>query len=126
MVKHSCFKQTEKERKMNTILLKDGTAITTVKECGEAYFIWHKKEADAKTNLTAIKKAIKENDAVAWFKHGISVERNKVNNNFDKDEAQAVITELCEKLNYSKKKTAKFIGRCTKKTKPFTTISKAK
>ena len=99
--------------------------ITPIKECGEAYFTWHKKEADAKANLTAIKKAIKENDAVAWFKHGISVERDKTNNNFDKDEAQEVITELCEKLNYSKKKTAKFIGRCTKKTKPFTTISKA-
>ena len=126
MVKHSCFKQTEKERKMETILLTDETKITTIKECGEAYFTWHKKEADAKTNLSAIKTAIKENEAVAWFKHGISVERNKVNNNFDKDQAKEVITELCEKLNYSKKKTAKFIGRCTKKTEPFTKISKAK
>lgn len=111
---------------METILLTDETKITTIKECGEAYFTWHKKEADAKTNLSAIKTAIKENEAVAWFKHGISVERNKVNNNFDKDQAKEVITELCEKLNYSKKKTAKFIGRCTKKTEPFTKISKAK
>ena len=65
---------------MNTILLNDGTAITTVKECGKAFYTWHQKEAVAKSNLDAIKKAIKENDAVKWFKHGISIDVKEPNN----------------------------------------------
>jgi len=111
---------------MKMISLNDGTEITTIKECGEAFFTWHKKEADAKANLTAIKKAIKENDAVAWFKQGISVEKDKTKDHFDKEEAERVITELCEKLGHSKKKTSELIDRCTKKSQPFTKISKAK
>ena len=75
---------------MKTLLLSDETKITTIKECGEAYFTWHKKEADAKANLSAIKKAIKENDAVKWFKYGISIDV-KEPNNFNKDKALALL-----------------------------------
>ena len=75
---------------MKTLLLNDGTAITTVKECGKAFYTWHQKEAAAKSNLDAIKKAIKENDAVQWFKHGISIDV-KEPNNFNKDKALALL-----------------------------------
>ena len=75
---------------MKTILLTDETKITTINECGKAFFTWHKKEADAKANLDAIKKAIKENDAVKWFKHGISIDV-KEPNNFNKDKALALL-----------------------------------
>ena len=78
---------------MNTILLNDGTAITTVKECGKAFYTWHQKEAVAKSNLDAIKKAIKENDAVKWFKHGISIDV-KEPNNFNKDKALDLLDKL--------------------------------
>ena len=111
---------------MRALLLKDETTITTVKECGEAFFTWHKIQADANANLNTIKAAIKENDAIAWFKHGISVDRNKTNDLFDKDEAKKIIKELSKKLGYSENKTAKLLARCIKKSSPFVTISKAK
>jgi len=78
---------------MKTLLLNNGTAITTVKECGKAFYTWHKKEAEAKANLSAIKKAIKENEAVAWFKYGISIDV-KEPTNFNKDKALALLDEL--------------------------------
>ncbi len=92
MVQHVCCKQLESEN-MKTILLTDETKITTIKECGKAFFTWHKKEADAKANLDAIKKAIKENDAVQWFKHGISIDV-KEPNNFNKDKALDLLDKL--------------------------------
>jgi|LULG01.1.fsa_nt_gb hypothetical protein len=111
---------------MKTINLNDGTSITTVKECGEAFFTWHKKQAEADKNLKLIKGAIEENKAIAWFKHGISVERDRVNKQFNKGEAEGVIRDLCKKLGYSENKTKKMLAKCIKATDPFTKISKAK
>ena len=101
---------------MKTLFLNDGTTITTIKKCGEAFFTWHKIEADANANLNVIKKAIKENDAIAWFRQGIAVEI-KEPNNFNKDKAIALLKKLGA--------TEKQIASCYVKSS-YKTISKAK
>ena len=111
---------------MKTINLNDGTSITTVKQCGEAFFIWYDKQKEAEENLKLVKGAIDEHEAIAWFKQGISVERDQTNNRFNKENAENVIRDLCEELGYSENKTKKMLDKCKKTSAPFTKISKAK
>jgi len=110
---------------MKHITLLNGTIIRNEKQAASEFFTVHALHEVTKNDLATLKSVIKENDAIAWFRHGISVHRNKTNDLFDKDEAKKIIKMLSGKLGYSENKTAKLIARCTKKSKPFVTISKA-
>ena len=57
---------------MQKFTLTDETEIRTMKECANQFFKWHITQSNAKTNLDAIKSAIKSEE-LEWFRFGISV-----------------------------------------------------
>jgi hypothetical protein len=100
-----------------TIKYEDSSeTISTMSECAKQYFIWHEAHANAKANLDAIKKAIKSDDALAWFNHGIAV-TVETPSKFNQTEA----LELLKKLGATQAQ----IEGCYKETK-YQKVSKAK
>ena len=94
MLQHTCCKrQTQKARKMKTFTLNNGQEISTMNECAAQFFKAHETHETAKQDLDAIKKAIKENDALAWFKYGVSL-TVKTTERFNKEKAISLLSAL--------------------------------
>jgi hypothetical protein len=97
MVEHGCSRksETEREKTMQTFILpkdEDETEISTMTECAKQFHKWHATQSEAKTNLDAIKRAIKS-EPLGWFRLGISV-TVATPETFNEDLALGVLDEL--------------------------------
>ena len=111
--------------KIELSTLTNKKVITSNKQVGEIYGDVYYRQKNASKDLDNLKKAIKENEAYDWFKHGIILKLNHPQNNFSKDRAIVLITKLMKELNKSDKQISLAIDKLTirnrtKKIEPYT------
>jgi hypothetical protein len=87
---------------MKHLTLLNGATLRSEGQIAEEFFVVHASHAQAKHDLDTLKTVIKENDAFAWYRHGISV-KDQPTLKFDKAGAIA----LLEKLGATQKQIAK-------------------
>ena len=74
MVQHECCKQqTESEKEMKHITLKNETIIRSKKQVAAEFVKVHADQAEAKSDLETLKTIIKTNRAFDWLAHGIKL-----------------------------------------------------
>ena len=87
---------------MKHLTLNNGTTIRSEKQAAAEFHNVHAMHDEIKSDLATLKTVIKDNDAFAWFSHGIALKIQKTSS-FDKSAA----IELLQKLGATDVQIAK-------------------
>tara|TARA_R110002012_G_scaffold230077_1_gene402738 strand:- start:525 stop:875 length:351 start_codon:yes stop_codon:yes gene_type:complete len=93
MVQQCCCNKTESENEMRHFTLNDGTIIRSEKQAATEFHNVHAMHTETGSDLATLKNVIKDNDAFAWFRHGIALTVQKTSR-FDKDAAITLLQKL--------------------------------
>jgi len=85
--------KTESEKDMKHFTLNNGATIRSEKQAAAEFHNIHTMHDETKTDLATLKTAIKDNDAFAWFRHGIALTVQKTSS-FDKSGAISLLRDL--------------------------------
>ena len=96
--------------------LSDETTVKSLKQVGELFPTYHKKEANSKKDVELLKGVVKQNAAYDWFGLNIKLKTDGTSHNINKENTINTVTDLCKRLKLSDNETAVQVEKCYKTT----------